>query len=331
MKKKNLLYVLAGLFMVISCQTDYDVPPVNDNAIPEARRLLNYVYSIKGEKIMSGQHNYSHELERSSDSVLSFTGKYPAVWGSDFIGKRHRQDMIEEVIRQHKSGSIITLMYHQGRPYEDSIGHFRDTISDAEWIKLVTPGTAIHQTWLDDIDSVAFWLKKLQDENIPVLWRPYHEMNGTWFWWCDKKGENGIQALWKLMFDRFVNHHQLNNIIWVWNANGPRDWEDDEAYAYRLYFPGLEYVDILATDIYKADYKQSHHDDLLDLAEGKPIALGEVGQLPTPEILEQQPQWTWFMVWARFIWRANEPGAVRDIYNLQKTLTKDEVNISQKE
>lgn len=314
---------------VLSCQPEQNITPVNENTIPEAKTLLEYIYSLSGENIMSGQHNYSHELERSSDSVYAITGKYPAIWGSDFIGNRHRADMIAEVMEQHKKGSVITLMYHQPRPYADSMGHFRDTISKEKWIKLITPGTPIHETWLADMDSVAYWMKKLQDENIPVLWRPYHEMNGTWFWWCDKKGENGIQALWKLMYDRFVNYHKLNNIIWVWNANGPRDWENDEAYAYNHYFPGLEYVDVLATDIYKADYKQSHHDDLLALAEGKPIALGEVGKLPSPEILEQQPEWTWFMVWARFIWRANEPDSVREIYELPKTLTRDELSITE--
>ena len=326
-----MMQVFAVIVLFQSCTSDYEVPPVNKNSIPEAKELLKYIYSIKSNKIMSGQHNYAHELQRSSDSVYAMTGKYPAVWGSDFVGKRHRQEMIKEVIRQHKNGSIITLMYHQGRPYEDSIGHFRDTISDTDWLKLVTPGTEIHQTWLDDIDRVAFWLKKLEDENIPVLWRPYHEMNGTWFWWCDKKGENGIQALWKLMYERFVKYHQLKNVLWVWNANGPRDWENDEAYAYRHYFPGLEYVDILATDIYKADYKQSHHDDLLTLAKGKPIALGEVGKLPTPEILSSQPQWAWFMVWARFIWRVNEPDSVLEIYNLPKTLTREEIYITNEE
>ena len=63
------------------------------------------------------------------------------------------------------------------------------------------------------------------------------------------------------MYDRFVNYHKLNNLIWIWNANAPRDWKDDEAYEYHLFYPGPEFVDILAADIYKGDYKQSHHDD----------------------------------------------------------------------
>jgi mannan endo-1,4-beta-mannosidase len=106
-----------------------------------------------------------------------------------------------------------------------------------------------------------------------------------------------------------------DNLIWVWNPNAPRDWENDEAYAYHLFYPGHDYVDILAADIYKSDYKLSHHDELLELADGKPIAIGECGRLPDPEFFDRQTQWTWFMVWAEWIWRHNEPENVRAIYN----------------
>ena len=68
-----------------------------------------------------------------------------------------------------------------------------------------------------------------------------------------------------MMYDRYTNYHQLNNLIWVWNANGPRDKKNDEASDYHLFCPGNENVDILAADIYHNDYKQSHHDQLLDL------------------------------------------------------------------
>ena len=98
----------------------------------------------------------------------------------------------------------------------------------------------------------------------------------------------------------------------------PRDWKDDEAYPYHLFYPGNEYVDVLAADVYKNDYKKSHHDQLLELGEGKPIAIGECGILPTPEILKEQPQWVWFMDWAGFIWRENEPEKVRELYNFEK-------------
>ena len=92
-----------------------------------------------------------------------------------------------------------------------------------------------------------------------------------------------------MTYDYLTRHHQLNNLLWVWNTNAPRDIPGDEAFDYDLFFPGHEYVDILAADVYRNDYKQSHHDDLIQLAGNKTIALGEVGGLPDPEILSEQP------------------------------------------
>ena len=325
-------FILVISFLILTAchsnKTKQPFEPVNTNATKEVRDLLAYLYSLKGEKILSGQHNYARELNRSTDSVFAMAGKYPAVWGCDFGDKKNRQKMLEEAIRKHEQGFVITLMYHQGAPVDSIPKHLphpvRYVMNEQEWQDLVTPGTKIHQNWLADVDSVAEGLKLLGDHKIPVLWRPYHEMNGSWFWWCDKKGEYGIKKLWKMMFDRFTNFHKLNNLIWVWNANAPRDWENDEAYAYDIYYPGNEYVDVLATDIYKGDYKQSHHDQLLELGQGKLIALGECGILPTPEILEGMNQFVWFMDWANFIWEANKREDVQRLYNDERVVTLDE-------
>jgi len=302
--------------------------PVNANATPEAKALLRYLYSIQGKNTLSGQHNYARQFTRSSDSIMRYTGKQPAIWGCDFA-TRKRQELVNEAIRQYKSGSIITLMYHMNRPLDsDTVrGSTWLKMTDSQWNDLLTPGTAINKLWQDDVDAVAKCLKQLQDANIPVLWRPYHEMNGIWFWWGNKQGENGFRKLWIITYDRMVNFHKLNNLIWVWNTNAPRDWKDDQAYAYDLFYPGSNYVDVLAADVYGSDYKQSHHDQLATLANGKLIALGEVGNVPTPEILKQQPLWTWFMVWADFPWTHNTPQGIRDLYNDPKVLTKDEIKL----
>ena len=161
--------------------------------------------------------------------------------------------------------------------------------SDSIWNLLCTDFTPINQQWKKQMDKIAINLKDLQNENIPVLWRPYHEMNGVWFWWCNHPGDDGFKKLWIMTYDYLTRHHQLNNLLWVWNTNAPRDIPGDEAFDYDLFFPGHEYVDILAADVYRNDYKQSHHDDLIQLAGNKTIALGEVGGLPDPEILSEQP------------------------------------------
>ena len=92
----------------------------------------------------------------------------------------------------------------------------------------------------------------------------------------------------------------------------------------RIFFPGLNYVDVFATDIYHHDYRQSHHDDLVRLGHGKIIALGEVGDVPSPEILAHQPMWTWFMIWGNFVNTHNTPEQMRDLYNYSKVLTHED-------
>ena len=130
-----------------------------------------------------------------------------------------------------------------------------------------------------------------------------------------------------MMFDRYVTHHGLTNLVWVWNANGPRDLPADQAYPYAWYYPGPEYVDVLATDVYHFDYEQKDYEELLALADGKPVALGEVGELPNTTMLEAQPAWAWFMVWANWIDTANTPGGVRAVYEHPQTLSLGDVDL----
>jgi mannan endo-1,4-beta-mannosidase len=184
----------------------------------------------------------------------------------------------------------------------------------------------LNKRWEAQVDKIAGYLKQLQEAKVPVLWRPYHEMNGLWFWWGDKKGPEGYQALWKMMFERFTNVHHLNNLLWVWNANAPRDIPFDQAYPYHHFYPGHAYVDVLATDVYHFDYEDRDYLELLELAEGKLIALGECGELPNTRILQVQPGFSWFMVWANWIQIDNSPQRVKEIYDHPQVITHDEVN-----
>jgi mannan endo-1,4-beta-mannosidase len=242
-----------------------------------------------------------------------------------------RESTIREAIARHREGHIITLMWHGCFPTDgdccpgSSIWAMEDRPTPQQWEELVTEGTEPNKAWKEGADKIASCLGQLQDAGVPVLWRPYHEMNGVWFWWCNQKGEEGFKRLWIMMYDYFTKHHKLNNLIWVWDANAPRDIPGDEAWAYEDFFPGIEYVDILAADVYRNDFRQSHHDQLVVLGKGKPIALGEVGEIPTPEILEQQPMWTWFMPWGWILFLSNEPEQINRVYQSDRVLTLDEV------
>ena len=364
---KTTLCIIAG-FLLFSCQSFVGNAPVNPDASPEAKQLLSFLYSVQGEYTLSGQHNFVSDLRCYDERVVEITGKTPVVWGSDFssnvVGedaKRYhhcgpmnmtvpfdefdfngrspeesRQIMIDETIRQYNNGRIITLMWHGCFPTDgdtcngESIWAMENRPTPEVWKELVTEGTELNNQWKLQADNIAGYLKQLRDANIPVLWRPYHEMNGVWFWWCNHPGEDGFKKLWIMMYDYFTNHHKLNNLLWVWNPNAPRDIPGDEAFSYEMFFPGVEYVDVLTADVYAQDYKQSHHDDLLELGGGKLIALGEIGQLPTIEQYEAQPNWSWFMAWGYFISGKDSAGLTNEIYNHPRTLTLDKLDFSKR-
>ena len=128
-------------------------------------------------------------------------------------------------------------------------------------------------------------------------------------------------------YEYFVKHHRLDNLLWVWNTNAPRDKKNDEAYAYEDFFPGLDVVDVLAADVYHEDWKPSHHDDLARLAQGKPIALGEVGQPPTPELLAAQPRWAWFMPWGNLVFRGQGPERLKQLFAGDRVLSLEDVTL----
>jgi len=268
---KMKILTVAFLLLASSHAGAQSFKPVNRGASPEAQKLLGYLYSLRGKHTLSGQHNYNHELNKYMEAAHSITGKYPAIWGTDFIlggTKDYGQEIVDEARKKYQEGFIVTLMWHAGRPVDDPPYGWKESIqaelTNEQWKELTTPGTPLNRRWQSQADKVASYLKQLRDAHVPVLWRPYHEMNGVWFWWGDKKGKDGYQKLWKMLFDRFVNFHGLNNLLWVWNANAPRDIPKDEAFSYHHYYPGSDYVDVLATDVYHFDYEQKDYNELVE-------------------------------------------------------------------
>ena len=291
----------------------YNCEPANPNATPEARALLKTLCAISGKGTLTGQHNFPNQRSQDSDKVFGITGKYPAIWGSDFgflDGEDkdsiiHRDLMIEEAKKQAAAGSIITLCWHMLRPTEDEPGKAGENgrpspswsgsvqakLTDDQWQELLTPDTPLHKRWEKYMDTAAGFLKQLLDAHIPVLWRPMHENNGSFFWWGGRPGPAGTAQLFREVYARMVYVHHLDNLIWVWNQNGPAP-----AGEFFNFYPGARYVDVVSYDNYR-ELSDRYYHELLDLADGRPIALGEVGRPPSPEVIKAQPRWAWFMVW----------------------------------
>lgn len=286
----------------------YKCEPVNPNATPEARALLKTLCDVTGKGILTGQHNFPNQHDLDTNRIYSITGKYPAIWGSDFgftddedkDSMIHRDLMIAEAKKQAAAGSIIYLCWHMLRPTEDEpgkpgaswSGSVQAKLTEDQWQALIASDSPLHQRWEKYMDTAAAYLKELQDAHIAVLWRPMHENNGTFFWWGGHPGPYGTAMLYREVYNRMVNVHHLNNLVWVWNQNGPAP-----AGEFFKFFPGKDYCDVVSYDNYRT-LDQRYYDEISDIADGKPIAFGEVGSIPSPEVLKAQPNWTFYMTWA---------------------------------
>lgn len=332
------LMTIFALTTILGCVNPLHAAPepVNPHATPEARALLAYFGSITGKATIAGQHNFPNVGARWTDMAYDLTGKYPGLFGGDFgfsggedkDSVLSRPAMIEEAKRQYKNGAVVTLTWHEVRPTDDEPVTFKNSVqghlTDTEWKELLTPGTPLNTRWCAQVDVVAGYLKQLQDAHVPVLFRPYHEMNGNWFWWGGRPGKDGSAALYRLIYDRFVNLHHLDNLLWVWNVNAPNG---SNAGAIEAYDPGAQFADLVTMDVY-GEFKQSYYTNIIAVAGDKPIALAEVGNLPSTDVLKKQPRWTYFMCWSEFIQEHNPLDLVNAVYHAPQVLTREDARLA---
>ncbi len=163
-----------------------------------------------------------------------------------------------------------------------------------------------------DIDIIAGLLKELQTAGVPVLWRPLHEASGAWFWW-GAKGAIPCKTLWKTMYDRLVNYHGLNNLIWIWTTEG-----DDMSW-----YPGDEYVDIVGRDLYNINFA-AEFEKVRTLFGGKKIVtLSECGKMP---IKIGGEGWSWVMPWyGNYTHETNSLSTWTNWVSSDKVITRDEM------
>ncbi len=334
------LFLASAVCFSTICATAAQTPdaqPVNPDATPAARALLHDLDTVTGRATISGQHNYPNTVSQYSDRVYDLTGEYPGIFGQDFgfsggddkDSALGRPSMIQEVIRQYRHGAMIALTWHSVRPTDDEPVTFHDSVqghlTDWEWRQLLTPGTDLNARWRRQVDRIAGYLKELQDAGVPVLFRPYHEMNGKWFWWGGRPGSDGSAALYRQIYDRYVHVHHLNNLVWVWNVNSP----SASAGPVADYFPGSAYADVLTMDIYEP-FRQEFYDQMVALADPlhKPIALAEIGTLPTLTTLTAQPRWAYFMMWSGFAEGANSLDQLQMIFHAPNIINRGDSRLS---
>ena len=283
----------------------------------EAEALLETFHEIYGEKIISGCTANVNWNINEAKWVYQHTGKWPAINFFDFIHLPFSPanwidyTNVTEVVNWHKNGGIVGCMWHWNMPTNDGQNWTctpgtDDNQTSFDVRKIFEPESNEYKQMIKDIDKVASTLKKLKQRKIPVLWRPLHEAGGRWFWWgLDAEACN---ELWRVMYDRFTNHHGLNNLIWVWTSAA--EWNKPYSDGYKWY-PGDEYVDIVGIDIYNnsstSNIRTKCFNMLKQNSPDKLIALTECGSLA--KIGAQWrggSKWLYFAPWYDYE-RTNKP------------------------
>lgn len=267
---------------------------VTPNPTNGAARLYQFLYDNYGSKIISGVMTF-HSMDEVN-WLKANTGREPALVGLDFMhcGRNYNWYNDEEPINDAKAyylrNGIPTFCWHWRDPSRLT-EEFYSNKTSFDISKVFDTNSTEYQKMIEDIDFISGLLKKLQDDDVPVIWRPLHEAAGGWFWW-GAKGAAPCKKLYQIMYDRMVNHHGLKNLIWVWT----REPNDDD------WYPGDEYIDIVSRDIYKDGDHSSQILEFLDMNERygkkKIVTLSECGSFPDPDnLVADGAAWSWFMPW----------------------------------
>ena len=221
----------------------------------------------------------------SGTDYFDISGDYTLVITEDILKSLQEGGLI---IGGHDYTAVAVYLESNGTaldPNKDYAFYKADTEFDAA--NATVEGTWENKVFTEDLKNAAAYLKLLRDADIPVLWRPFHEAAGGWFWWG--KDAASFKSLWIAMFNYFKTEG-LDNLIWVWTTEGnDADW-----------YPGDQYVDIVGRDVYNKETADcvSEYTSIAENYGNKIVSLSECG---TVGLISEQwasgARWSWFMPW----------------------------------
>ena len=221
----------------------------------------------------------------SGTDYFDISGDYTLVITEDVLKSLQEGGLI---IGGHDYTAVAVYLESNGTaldPNKDYAFYKADTEFDAA--NATVEGTWENKVFTEDLKNAAAYLKLLRDADIPVLWRPFHEAAGGWFWWG--KDAASFKSLWIAMFNYFKTEG-LDNLIWVWTTEGnDADW-----------YPGDQYVDIVGRDVYNKETADcvSEYTSIAENYGNKIVSLSECG---TVGLISEQwasgARWSWFMPW----------------------------------
>ena len=294
----RLLAIITATLAIMSC-----AGPQGPAQTP-AEALMDRLSGLVEEgKIMYGHQDdlmYGHSWKLEDDAsefvqsdVYAACGKYPAVYGMDLggieLGWTHNLDkndfdnMRAAAVAHHERGGVVTFSWHPRNPLTG--GDSWDVTSD-QVVASILPGGEKHEyfmTWLSNAADLMESIKTADGQAVPLVWRPWHEHTGSWFWW----GQNlctteQYKALWQMTYDYMVNDRGLTNLVWAYSPGaGGLD-----AALFEERYPGDEIVDMVGFDCYQYGDNASYVSDMKAALEitgkfandhGKLMAVTETG------------------------------------------------------
>ncbi len=264
MNSRSLTLGLALAVALLTGRAHAQAVPVDPTATPETKRLLSNLYKLLNKGVLFGhQDDMAYGLtpegkrwiaEPGRSDVKSVAGTYPAVFGWELghieVDSARNVDAVpfadirRYIVQAHAMGAVNTISWHLDNPHNGHIA--ADT---ARTVRYILPGAPDHAKYVLYLDRLAAFLGSLKDSKgkaIPVIFRPFHEQTGNWFWWgAEACTPAEYTALWKFTITYLREQKGLHNLLIAYST----DKVPDEA-AYLAHYPGDAYADVLGFDFY---------------------------------------------------------------------------------
>ena len=238
------------------------------NATAETKALYQNLKTLSAKGYLFGHqddlaYGVNWRYEKGRSDVKDVCGEYPGIYGWDLGGIEKAGsnknldgvpfDKMRLFIKEgYKRGGVITITWHLDNPL--SGGNAWDTKTGT--VASILPGGtkhAVYKSWLNKVAAFILSLKGSKQELIPILFRPYHEFTGSWFWWGKNHcSPDEYKMLWQFTQNYLTQIKKCHNLIYVYNTGT----EPATKAGYLERYPGNDKVDILSFDNYQGGHPQ---------------------------------------------------------------------------
>lgn len=237
---------------------------INDNREPHTIAFLETLEDAAySDYFLFGHQNAGHigntlsVTDGTESDVKNLVGKHPAIVGIDtlsFLGYEGKmEDLVKVVKNLNKEGVLITLSSHMPNfSYGDENTYFdySPNITEGDVGHRIMPGGDLNKKYVKFLDMIADFANKCVDINgdhIPMLFRPFHEDTGDWFWWGKAHlNDEDYKALFRYTIDYLRGAKQIKSFLYAYSPNGMFTRHED----YMARYPGDDYVDVMGMDVY---------------------------------------------------------------------------------